>query len=162
MAKYNVSWLEEKTTSTGKNKYDLSLIDEKGQQVDKVTMWGDHPSFVGLKPGSVIEGDIVTKGDWKTIYPTKTKPSGQGSFAPNRGFSGGKAMVAEKAKNIAEAQQRKNDSIMTSATFRDATILTQAELSGKTEDEIKEVWTKWRFWLAEQFDKDMSDFKQPF
>lgn len=159
--KYTINWLEEKTTSTGKKKYDLTLDSEDGKQTSGITMWDSFPEFATLKPGSVISGDIVTKQNGQytnvTIFPPKVV-----SPVKTGGFGGAKVAMQEKAKNIEKAQGRKEDSIQISSTARDATILTTAELNGKTEQEIKEIWLKWRNWLIANWDVDERDLKTPF
>ena len=162
--RYKINWLEEKTTSTGKKKYDLTLDKEDGTQEDKVTMWADFPDFANMKPGTEIEGDVVVKvnGQYtnKTIYPIKPKvaPTGQ-----TGGFKGNMvATMAKKQEGIEKSQSRKEDSIQISSTARDATILTTAELNGKTEQEIKDIWTKWRKWLLNNWDVDERELKAPF
>lgn len=145
---------------------DLICVDTK-VKTERVQIWGDFPNFTTITFGSVVEGDIVEKqsGNFKniTLYPPKpvyTPKSG--------GFSGGvKAMVAEKAKNIEHSQDRKDNSIQLSSTFRDATMLTVAQMKGTenwSNDEVQEKWKMWRSWLMEQFGdaSDITETKKPF
>lgn len=113
---YKISWLERKTTFTGKQKADATLQDSNGQTYDKVTIWSTFPDFSNLAAGRDVEGDILVSqnGKWnnKTLVEDKTKSSPSGSFTPNKGMSSGiSKLMDKKAENIEKAQDRKHESI---------------------------------------------------
>lgn len=100
--KYQIDWLEKKTTSTGKEKADCTLKDEQGNKTANVTIWGDFPNFSALMPGFEVEGDLVPAKDPKygpTLYPAK---------APR--FRSGENLE-KKSAMIEKAQDRKEESI---------------------------------------------------
>lgn len=153
MAKYTITQLEIKQTSTGKTKAEVTLADTSvGKEIQGVTIWGDWPNFSELKQHDEIEGNLVEKqnGQYlnKTLYPITPKPAGKGNAAI------GKAMD-KKAENIAVAQDRKEQAIILAATMRDATLLTveqckQITKGGETVgfEGMKTIWLEWRKWLT--------------
>ncbi len=155
---YKITKIDRKTTSTGKLKANVNLKEADSEvTVEGVGIWSDYPNFATLDVGHTTEGDVVTKGEWKTLYPAKTNPLG---FKKSGGAGIANAMET-KNENIKEAQERRSDGVKISATFRDATLITVASFSKKpfpTEAEIKEEWTKWRDWLWKQYDNAQPPF----
>lgn len=150
MSKYQIKWAEVSTTSTGKTKTTLTLIDEKGTETDKVTTWGDFPNFAELQPGKSVNGNISVKvnGQYtnKTLYPEPTAPAW--ATAGPTGKGGGIAKAQErKETGIAKTMDRKEEGIKISSTMRDAVNLAVAEQS-PNEDRIM----YWRKWLWDHWD----------
>jgi len=147
--KYRIEWLERKTTSTGKQMAKVTLRDEQGVNIDGVTIWGDFQGFAQLAPGFDVEGDIVPKGEYKTLYGPRTS-------SPKTGASN---MMEKKTASIAASQERKENAIETSSTFRDATMLTvewsanQRSLgTPANEGEIKSKWQEFRSFLLANYE----------
>ena len=157
--KYDITWCEVKQTQTGKTKMDASLQSSDGQVFDKVTIWGDFAGFTEIRPGSSVEGDIVTNGNWKTLSAPKHAPTGNAARGAGIALS-----QLRKADGISKSFDRKESGIEISATFRDATLITNLQLQGKNPDVdmVKDTWTYWRSWLLENWDVPKTDLKQPF
>jgi hypothetical protein len=116
---YKIVKFNRKTTTTGKEMARVDLMDVTNIVITGVTIWGDFPSFHTLEEGHAVEGDIVTKGDFKTLYPARTNTLGA---KRSGGVNIAKAMET-KAANIAVAQENKNESIKLAAIQRDAILL---------------------------------------
>lgn len=151
---YKIHWIEEGQTSTGKVKATATLIDDKGVEHSGVTIWGDFANFKELRPEGTVEGEIVPKGNWKTLYAPKPQTTG---FANKRGATIEKA-VERKEKSIEKFQTSKEEGIQQAAIMRDATILTAQELAHMTTmgrewetDQAQEIFKYWRKWLEEQW-----------
>lgn len=157
MAKYKINSLSVKTTSTGKKKMDAEVIDEQGTLLSqKITIWGDYPSFETITFGSIVEGDLVAAKDSKygpTLYPPKQTM--QQGAARAGGFSPAKVM-AQKAEGIKAAQENKDLGIMTSSTIRMAVDISLSENNsaamGFDGGVFKDRVLHWREWLISQWD----------
>ncbi len=156
MSIYTIEWLESKQTSTGKNKYDVTLKDDKGVVTDKVTIWEGFPDFANLRPGHTIDADIVVKqnGQYtnKTAYQTKT----YSQWKPKAG-SIAKAQEV-KGEQIHQAQENKELGIKVSSTIRMAVDLAIAEHGeGKTDVTYQNSIKNYRAWLWTEWDKENKD-----
>ncbi len=154
MAKYHISWLENKTSTTGKAFKKMSLIDESNVQHDNVSIWADDIQFSKAALEGDIEGEIVPKGNFKNFKGSGGNLSGRGYTNPAKNNSIAKFQEV-KREDIKVAMDRKEDSFKTSATFRDATLLTveYTKSNNLTNPEvIKVVWLEWRKWLLENYD----------
>lgn len=120
---YTIDWMERKTTSTGKEKIDATLRTPEGALTKTATIWSDFPGFTTLQPGGQVMGDLVEKGQYTTLYPTKAPAAS--TYRPRiaGGASGVKAAQERKGEMIAVAQETKNTGIKIAAAFRDATLL---------------------------------------
>ncbi len=154
---YKINWCDRKTTKVGE-KFEAKLESPDGAMIDGVTLWlTDWPN---VAPGHQVEGNIVEKpnGQYlnKTLYPVK-----ENRPAP-RGNNITKAQEV-KRENIKEAQESKDISIKLSSTFRDATLITTAQMGTQHWDEadIKKVWLEWRKWLIANWG-DSTDVSTPF
>lgn len=156
MKTFTIEWIEEKQSAKGNTYYKASLIDQDGHKTDGVTIFS---SFKGdLRPGSVVEGTLKAepfKG--KMTYTLEGERTSRGS----RGTTPIARAVAQKGKdNIAQAQERKGEAIMVSATARDATLITVAlvgKLKDVSSDEFHKIWKEERQWLVENWDIDPTD-----
>lgn len=162
---YIVEWAERKTTSTGKEKLDCSLLDcslkdELGVATQNVTIWGDFPNFNEIMPGSKVTG---------TLTPAKDPKYGPTLYAPKPQKQGGvyKSQVIEKAMDkkeasIAKFQDQKEESIRLMSAQRDAVLIVTTLLAGHpqlstlNEDYIKGEIVKWRDWfLSHKFNETL-------
>jgi len=154
--KITLDWIERKTTSTGKEKLDASIITETGEKIDKVTLWSDFPGFATLTPGAVVEGTLSPAKDPRygpTLYPPKS------NLGPKPASLGGiKAAQDRKEQSIGRAQDRKEDSIILSGTARDATLIVTTFYQNLSEEEIAEKWKKWRTWLINNHEEPIIPF----
>jgi len=152
MAKFKVEWVEEKVTSTGKKKLDITLVSEEGENIDGVTIWEGFPNFSAIKAGDELEGDLVSKqnGQYlnKTLYAPKPVNSSPGSKS---GFTGGTKMMEQKAKNIEEAQKRKSESIAYFNSVNSAIALVGKD--GSDINTVKNNIIYWRDWFLAEYDK---------
>lgn len=163
--KFSITDLQEKEGKTG-NKYHLATLREESEEGKESSV--SSFDLIGHKVGDVVEGDIVQNGQYFNFKIKKEAKAG--------GFGGG-AMVAEKAKAITKAMDRKEDAISKtldrkedsfkiSATFRDATILTQVwaekQTAFTTSDEIQNKWLSFRKWLLNNYEVEATDLNQPF
>lgn len=165
--KYSIEWLERKETSTGKTKYDATLKNEAGVVTEKVTIWDSFPNFSDLKPGTVIDCDVVTKQNGKytnvTAYPSKNP---NGTTRPQ----GMKAAQERKAEMIEKAQERKSESIAFFNATNNAIVLLEAYNKNAeypfSPEGAKKFITEWREWFLTEWQKyeagDKTDKHNPF
>lgn len=142
MATYKVLSVAKRRTTTGKDVADLELEGVQG----KVSMWGDHPHYANVQIGYTVDGDVVEKGQYKTLYAPRA------STGDNRGGFGS-GMMKEKASNIEHAQERKEDGIMTASTASMATLILTSSIYSAggfqpSEEEWKGKWVEIRHWLV--------------
>lgn len=165
--KYKIASLVKKTTSIGKDKADVTLIDSEGNEEERVTIWSDFPNFATLKVGDEVMGALTIKvnGQYtnKTLYPERTQGWGGGKKQPSINIS---KMMDKKAETIKEAQERKNDSI---AYFNSINVAIQFVSEFKAElDPLKDAYTlvlEYRdMFLAEwqKYEADATKGKNPF
>lgn len=164
MTKVLIEWSENKN-----NDWKVCTIKEGNQTITDVSVNRTNkkgevfPNFDGIAPGFEVECEIWKSQTGKTyMFAPKTQT------APRAGGAGIKAAMVEKAKAIEHSQDRKDNAIQLSSTFRDATLLTQVTISAQQGDfdreDIKKVWLEWRSWLLEQFGdaSDITETKKPF
>lgn len=165
--KYQIIKLERKTTANGKNKIDADLQDFDGFVEDKVTIWDDFPNFANLKMGNEVTGQVVAKvnGQYtnKSLYGERTEGWGGGKKAPSVNIS---KLMDKKAENIAEAQERKNDSIAYFNAINSAIALAEQMVTTPHSDQMKEFIKIWRDWFLSEWNKynsgDVTDKRTPF
>ena len=65
-----------------------------------------------------------------------------------------------KSQNIADAQKRKQNSMEMLACFRDATLLTVAQMGngGRDVEDIENSWEYWHNWLKNKLDSEILGF----
>ncbi len=146
---YKVLNFTKKETSTGKMVANMELEGVEGM----VSMWADHPNFATLNVGYTVDGSIVEKGQYKTLYAPKAPSTGSTSS-----FKGGMGanLMQTKADNIEHAQKAKEGSIMIASTFSSATqILTaliEKDPSYVTDPQLwQNKWVEIRYWLVKQW-----------
>lgn len=153
--KYTVKTLEKKTAGSGKPYIKATVVDGMDEE-HNVTIFSTFPNFETITFDSVLEADMQTENDpkygvSKKLWPPKeNKPAGMG------GGMMGKVM-AQKSEAIGKAQDRKEEGIRVSSTFRDASLITSSMVHGgllRTEMDIKEEWRKWREWLWNNYDHE--------
>lgn len=146
---FKVEWCEVKTTSTGKPYTKMTLKDETDAVFTEVSIWSDNPQYDKATPGGTLEGEITTN---EKGYKSFKAPAGN---LARRGFTKPDIAKAQERKEgmIDKAMTRKEDSFETSATFRDATLITLAQLTGKnfTNEEFATKWKAWRKWLITNY-----------
>lgn len=152
--KYTVSTLEKKTATSGKQYIKATVKDEQGV-AHNVTIFSTFPNFETITFDAVLDAEMQIEndpkyGESKKLWPLKeNKPAGMG---------GGMAKSMEKkAQNIEKAQDRKEEGIRVSSTFRDASLITASMVHAgllRTEMDIKEEWRKWREWFWNNYDHD--------
>lgn len=143
--KYKLYKIERVRTTTGKDKADIVLDNDV-----KATIWGDFPNFSTLEEGQDVEGDLIPAKDSKyspTLSPVRATTGG---FKPSGGMN---KMIKEKQEGIEKSQDRKEDSIKTSSSMRDAVQITLAELGNlKDHTEYESRVLYWRKWLLDNWD----------
>jgi hypothetical protein len=151
--KYIVKTLEKKTAASGKSYIKATVQDGMGDS-HNVTIFSTFPDFETITFESVLEADMQVEndpkyGESKKLWPPKSnKPSGGGMM--------GKVME-QKAQAIGKAQDRKEEGIRVSSTFRDASMIVSAQIHGgmlRTEMDIKDEWKKWRKWLWSHYEHE--------
>lgn len=120
---YTITKIERKTTSTGKQKADVSLLNPDGVEKSGVTIWGDYPNFDTLKEGDKTSGDIAMKvvgnNTYYTLYPERTN-----SLYPKKAGAVNITKAMEtKNEHVKEAQERKQDGIKLAGIQRDAVLI---------------------------------------
>lgn len=135
--KYSVEWMERRTTASGKIMIKATLQDETGAQYTDIGIWSDFPGFADLMPGSSVQGNIVEKGQYKTLYPTRAPRATTGGQGGGN-MRGVAAAQVRKQEGIREAQENKSHAIKVASAMRDATLLIDA-LGYKFETQ-EEMW----------------------
>ena len=148
---YKIVKLDRVTTSTGKQKINALLIAEDGTETENVGIWSDFPNFANLQKNDGVMGDIVPKGEWKTLYPPKVASTG--NIGASRGGMIAKAQE-KKAEFIEKAQDNKNESIKIASTFGKAVECAIAEYNKDPHnlDSLEDLIRKWRKVLWFEFD----------
>ncbi len=184
MSKYVLEWLEQKPTSTGKERAIATIKDDKGVSIEGVTLWGSNwTNFKDLKSGMEVEADYkeVQNGQYlnktlyqATTYKTMSAPAGGTVSSPTGGYKGGAGMskmMDKKIEGVREAQERKNDAMTLAGTARDATLLTiewakqmsaSQRIESVNEDMLKEQWVEFRKFLLANYDDAQVTDKPPF
>ena len=126
-----------------------------GEVIDKVSDWTGTIKENGQK----VEGEIIKneKGYYRFMLP-KTEKSNFRSQQIEKA-------VERKEKSISGFQESKNESIILSATFRDATLMTTTQINKMekvSEKEMEEMWLRWRTWLVTHWGEKLSDIVDPF
>lgn len=151
MAKFQVTWGEEKTASSGSKYFRADLKDVDGKEYKGVAIFNSFTDYAKVQPGGEVEGKIVEK-DYKG-QPSYTLENLAPLQSGYRAGGGNMAKVMEKkAEQIATAQGNKELGIMTSSTIRMAVDIAIAEVSGMPLDEglFKSRVKHWRdFLIAE-------------
>lgn len=165
MIKYKVQTLEKKSTSKGAI-IEATLIDFNGIEVSKVAIFSDFPNFSSITFGTEVIGDIKVKqnGQYENKYlvPERTNGWGGGKRAPSVNM--GKIME-QKAENIKEAQERKNDSISFFNATNSAIAIVVKEASLDFPEDVQKKIVFWRDWFLSEWHKyeaDPNKGKQPF
>lgn len=155
---YSIESIEFKQTSTGKSKADTTLVGQDGAKFSNVSIWSDFPGFNSLKAGDSVDGTIsykLYKG--KNYASLSHSQNPNGTYTPKPKNDIAKAMET-KNQNIAVAQDRKEESIKNSLTFRAATDHViqwrQERLARSLETSTEEWQTEWinvRKWFDARF-----------
>jgi hypothetical protein len=153
--KFSITEIETKTGKSGATFYSATFREESEEGTEtKATSF----DLLDKKIGDVVEGELIKNGQYTNFKIHKEVKAG--------GFGGNSANIAKmqekKNENINKIIDRKEDSFKVSATFRDATILTQtwsAKAPFPTSQEIEEKWVYFRRWLWEHYDMDITDTK---
>jgi hypothetical protein len=150
------------TTKQGKPMKILEVKNDKGEMI-KTYIFSWFPDYANIVTGSVIKGKLEQDGQfWKLITAIDEQKKGNPNFRTQQM----EKVMEKKEASIEKFQESKNDSIILASTFRDATLLTVAQLGKLTipigEKEIEEMWLRWRTWLANNWGDKLSDIQQPF
>ncbi len=162
--KYEIQWIEQKPTSTGKTKADARLKDETGALYEHVTIWGDFPGYSEIMNGGTIEGTLTPASDPK--YAPSLKPLVGPKTASNSAFKQHQIEQTMEKKNasISHFQDNKELSIKIASTMNKAVELAMAEfdflsrISLTTRPELDVLVLKWREWLWLHWDVKDTDF----
>jgi hypothetical protein len=141
--------------------YKAIVINEAGAtikdvSINKVGKKGDvFPNFDTLAEGQMVEGVLwqSEKGSWY-LFPPKEKKDGVSKSAYME------KVMDKKQDGIKESQEHRDNSVRTSATARDATLIVTTFYGGHklTDEQIKDKWLKWRRWLWFAFDEEIKTF----
>ncbi len=131
-------------------KGDFKVVTVAGGGTASLFSW--HSLYSTIKIGDEI--DLEKSGDYTNVVdPNGKKRTGGGVE------SSVKRSQDTKREDIAHAQDSKAESIRISSTFRDATLLTIAEMSKSDPSTIvtmEDVWHKWRAWLWNSYDDPLN------
>jgi hypothetical protein len=142
---YTIETIEVKQTSTGKTKADVTLVGGDFTKTPNVSIWADFPDFNNLHAGSKVDGTLSFKAfrgkTYASLSPIKTN-----GYTPKPKNDISKAMDI-KNQNIIASQDRKEESIKNSLTFRAATDHViqwrQERLARNVETSTEEWQTEW-------------------
>lgn len=143
---YNISDVQETTTSTGK-----TYKRARANGID-VSVWSDFSKYTEVTDGAVVEGMIKENGKYKNLVDEATPYSG----VKSRGAGMAKAQET-KAKYIEQAQARKSDSIAYFNSVNSAIALLQPLLlkgveNGQSWEAIKENIREARDWFIQEYE----------
>ena len=153
--KYTLEWTENKVTSTGKKMMKVTLKDETGAVTNDVAIWEGFPNFDGLKPGEIVEGDLVVKQNGQYENKSLYAPKVAGT-SPQRSTGAIKQAMQTKADNIEKAQGNKEQGIKVASTMSMACQTALAFLQGETikdEGVFKAEVKRWREFYWKEWDK---------
>ncbi len=161
--KYTLSWVEEKEIpKLNTSVLECTATDPNGNAIE-FSIWkkdkngAEFPNFANLQVGTVVEGNMwQNPKDGKYVLYAPKAPS-ERKFSP----SGGMKMMQEKAKNIAEAQERKSESIAYFNSVNSAIALL-GEFKGVSQQDLdvfRMNLVTWRDWFISEYEKWNS---QPF
>lgn len=157
---WKVDWCENKTSAKGASYMKATLTDETGAQHENVTIFSSFPNFSNIRPGEKISG-FLKVNDYKgqTTYSLDVERTQGWGRQTNVKQAAVAAAMEKKQENIEKTLDRKDESYKISSTFRDATLLTVAQLQGNGSglEQYKTVWITWRDWLWKNHDKDSLD-----
>ena len=142
---------EPESKKTGKRFKKFSVKDEKGVVTREVAAFSFFSGYNDIKPGATVEA-VLKEGEFNG---QKSYSLVDGNLGPKpSGFA--KEAVADKAKNIEKAQDRKEEGIMISSTMRMAVDLSVAQIEAKgltpSIEEMKKQILLWRKWLMNNWD----------
>lgn len=156
--KYTIDWLKK-----GKYGDEVSATDEKGGKIMNATL-GKEFATDNVMAGHTIEATTWTSPKNDKVYLFKAKDESAPKNTPTRQFGASGAIKeaqATKREDIKQSMDRKEQSILMASTMRDATILTAEQIKRSemplTDEDIKEIWLKWRNWLIKQGDITETD-----
>ncbi len=161
--KYKIEWLERRTTTTGKQMAKVTLSDETGAQYTDIGVWADFPGFAELMPGSEVQGSIVEKGQYKTLYPVK-QPSQGTTGGQGGGMRGVAAAQARKGDMIEKAQENKSNAIKVASAMRDASLFVTSINPNRfeTDEEMWEAHKAYRTRYLAEWDAEEKKQDVPF
>ncbi len=110
--KYKVLSFEIKQTKEGKDFKRINLKDQSGEMFNGVPYWSSLPGYEELSVGTVIEGTVTsTQNGQYTNH--KLELANMPKSSPKGAFGGGmgKALMAEKGKQIEASMTRKQEAI---------------------------------------------------
>ena len=140
------------TTITGKP-YKKCILDTEIHGKVHFNIFNFHARYEECREGlEIAPDDIIQDGQYIALIDPD-----RGIKKPRSGSVN--ANMDRKEQGIEVAQNRKEDSIKISSTFRDATLITLEDMKGQdmTNELFKDRWLYWRKWLMENW-----DFKEPF
>lgn len=164
--RYIINWLETKNPDWKL----ATLTNEAGIKYEDVSINRTNkkgevfPMFDSLLNGGTVEGEYWETPDKskKYLFPPRAQKS---SPRASQGFTGGSKMMAEKAKNIEKAQERKSESIAYFNSVNSAiAMLNTRPVQIKLENgrELTEEIVAWRDWFLDQYEKWNNEPNQPF
>lgn len=162
MEEIKITKITSKDTKLGKP-YKMCEV-EVGGEIRKVNIWSNAPDFANIKEGSIIMGNMEMDGQYWNIKFENAAQRGNPNFKSQQI----EKVMEKKNESIGKFQDSKNESIILASTFRDATLLTVAQISKLpiddeiTEKGIEEMWMRWRTWLANHWGDKLSDIQEPF
>lgn len=151
--------------------YGNKLVTDEASQVVYIVAPTDKktgkpfPSWEEIAPGRDVEGNpwqSKTNGKWYLFAPEAGKVYNPRSSTPGQKQALMKEAIGLKQEGIRESQENKQEAIKISSTFRDATLLTIAQLGDSYDNgEFKVVWLSWREWLLDNYEVDTNN-RPPF
>lgn len=158
MAKYKVGWVEVATTRSGKEKKNCVLNDAAGLAIPDVGIWADFPGYAGIMAGSEVEGEIVVKGKYKSLYPPRSAGAPSAPKPASSAAIG--VMVEQKNINIEKSQDRKEVGVKVAGAMRDATLILTSLYKEEFEkmpavvrgDKLREAHKQWVEFFVKSYD----------
>ena len=143
---------------------EAEATDTDGKFYEKITLWKNDWSQIwnDIKDGYELNGEITEKENKGYVNFTLT-PERTNTLYPKKNLT---AAMETKNQNIMHAQDRKDEGIKISSTFRDATILTaewmkRTDVPFPTDTDVKAKWKAMRDWLWKQWEYDVTQ-EPPF
>lgn len=151
MQDIKVEWCENATTKTNRPYKKLSVTDSEGNK-HNVNIFSDFPDFANIAPGSMIRGKLEANGKYMNLISETQAPKGN----PNYKTAQIEKAMDTKRQDITKFQDNKELSVKISGTMRDAVQLSLAEFGADGTQSLEELILKWRVWLWENYDMDVT------
>lgn len=155
MEKLKILSVIEKTTSKGDPYKVVSVENMGGATIEGITAFKfKFPALETLVAGAEIEGSIVIDGNYKNLVSAIEKPKGNPAYKSQQI----EKSMERKENSISKFQDTKELRIKVASSMNKAIDLAIAEIKDiRTLNTLEQDILKWRTWIWEHWDLDITD-----